>query len=161
MELKNTLYYAGLGLKKDLEFCKIFDELKVNKDVKIIRHDRYHLIKEMEYVDSFSLDRIETGKTHIGFEFHFIVFYYKGYVFDVEPASFYPFADENDPGKFNFVCYKKVSKDYEKVTKFQQASYKEKFESIKDIDIYLEKHTPIIIKDTYPREYNIEEREEE
>lgn len=154
----NKLYYAGIILEEDLGLCEIFDELEQNPLVNIYHHGRDKEIVEMKYVNNYNSDREETGKTHVGFEFHFICFEYKGVRFHIEPASFYPFRDENDPGLYNFIAYVKVGKPYER-EQWQQASYSEEYHSITDIDKFLMTHTLYPIRGTHPREEYIDKLE--
>lgn len=121
-------YYAGLELEKDLGLCQIYDDLEKNPDVIIIRSGRDALIHEMRYVNNYNSDREDTGNTHTGFDFHFIVFYYNGKIYDVEPASFYPFTDENDPGMYNYIEYDITDGWYK-----TQGSYKMAYNGIKSL----------------------------
>lgn len=153
------LYYAGLALAKDLEFCKILKEVENTKGVFILSKPEEHEVIEMKYKNAYNAEREETGKTHIGFEYHYITFLYKGLIFSVNPASYYPFTDENNPGQWNFVGYQLTTPG----TK-QQASYSIKFESIKSIDDYICKHTFKALKGTNKQNidihihYNIEQQ---
>lgn len=97
------LYYTGLKLEEDLAMCKVFDELEANPDVKILSHGRKNEIIECEYDRWGELK--PTGDTHLGFEFHYITIQYRGFVFSIEPSSYFPFTDENYPGEINFVPY--------------------------------------------------------
>lgn len=126
-------YYAGLALQKDLDMCKVYDDLASNPAVTILRHGRNVEVVEMKYTNTFSSDREDTGKRHVGFDFHYIVIEYRGLEFHIEPASYYPFTDENDPGQINFIVYKDG----------KQSSYSEAYESIADIDRWIDKH-PVI-----------------
>ena len=132
------LYYVGLTLEKDLKMCEFFDMLSKNDDVIILNHGRNCKIHECKYKNNYSTDREDTGRTHIGFEFHYITFYYKGRIYNLEPASYYPFTDENDPGKFNVVPYELIDGWYKK-----QMGYSTPFESIKD----LTKFDPLRVRD--------------
>lgn len=122
-------FYAGLELEKDLKMCAVFDELQNNNDVIILDHGRNVLVNEMKYVNNYSLDREKTGKTHVGFDFHFITFYYKGRVWTVEPSTYYPFTDDNNPGLINAIPYELIDGWRKK-----QIGYSQKFESVKDCD---------------------------
>lgn len=116
-------YYAGIRLQEDFDMCKVYDELDAIKNVKIIKHGRDAKVIEMKYDNAFSSNRIATGKTHIGFDYNFIIFNYKGLEFHINPSTYYPFTDENYPGKINFTVYKDG----------RQCSYNEKYESFVDI----------------------------
>lgn len=122
------LYYAGISLEKDLQMCKFFDELAKNDDVIILKHGRDCLIHECKYKNNYSTDREDTGRIHTGFESHYITFYYKGRIYNLEPSSHYPFTDENDPGEFNVVPYELIDGWSKK-----QIGYCTAFESIKDL----------------------------
>lgn len=128
METRN---YVGYDLNKDIEMCKIFDELKNNPEVIILHHGRNVLINEMKYKDNISNDRISTGKTHIGFDYHYITIYYRGTIFNIEPALYYPFTDINHPGRINAVPYIFIPNNYK-----QQAGYSFAFNSLKDLEKY-------------------------
>jgi hypothetical protein len=137
------LYYAGIALQKDLEFCEILKEVENTKDVYILSKPEKHTVVEMEYIKGFSNKRKETGKTHTGYDYHYIIFLYKGLVFSVNPATYYPFTDENDPGQWNFVVYQLTTP----ATK-QQATYSIKYENIKSIDNYISNNNFKVLKGT-------------
>lgn len=122
----NELYYAGYRLKEDLGLCKIFDDLQANDDVIIFSHGRNTLIHEMEYIGgAFSSDRKDTGKTHIGFEYHYINFYYKGMIYHVEPSS----VDVMVGSDYYYVPYKLIDGWYQ-----NQAGYQAAFKGIESLD---------------------------
>ena len=121
----NELYYAGYRLNQDLGLCKIFDDLEANDDVIIISHGRNVLIHEMEYTDSLSCDRVDTGKTHIGFEYSYIHFYYKGMVYHVEPSS----VELMVGSPYAYVPYRLVEGWYE-----NQAGYPAGYSDLNSLD---------------------------
>lgn len=129
------LYYAGLKLEEDLALCKVFDELEANPDVKILSHGRKNEIIECEYDRWGELKPV--GISHLGFEFHYIIIQYGDFVFHIEPATYYPFTDENHPGKINFVPYLIIDHEY-----IAQCGYSFKYENIQDIDEWIRKAVP-------------------
>lgn len=98
-------YYAGSALAKDLEMCKLYDELERDNRFEIVGSGRNVDVVEMEYVNNYSTEKRETGKTHIGFNFYYINVKYKELVLNIEPASYYPFTDENNPATINAVPF--------------------------------------------------------
>ena len=122
-------YYAGHSLKKDLAMCRIYDELEANDDVIILKHDRTALVHEMRYVNGYNMDREDTGETHLGFDFNYIVFYYKGRVWTIEPSTHYPFTDDNNPGPINVIPSKLIDGWFT-----QQEGYPTKYEDISSCD---------------------------
>lgn len=99
----HKLYYAGLKLEEDIAMCKVFDELEANPDVKILSHGRNTEIIECKQDRWGELKPV--GTSHLGFEYHYINIQYRGFVFSIEPAAYYPFTDVNHPGAINFVPY--------------------------------------------------------
>lgn len=145
----NELYYAGYRLKEDLGLCKIFDDLQANDDVIIFSHGRNTLIHEMEYIGgAFSSDRKDTGKTHIGFEYHYINFYYKGMIYHVEPSS----VDVMVGSDYYYVPYKLVDGWYQNQAGYPAAfkdinSLNGKYEKIKaGIDKHISRSIPFYIQ---------------
>lgn len=119
------LYYAGYKLETDLGLCKIFDELSNNDDVIIIAHGRDTLIHEMRYTNKFSSDMEDTGKTHIGFKYRYIHFYYKGMIYHVEPSS----PELMVGSLYYYTPYKLIDGWYQ-----NQAGYQTAFKGIKSLD---------------------------
>ena len=119
------LYYAGYRLNQDLGLCEIFDELSNNDDVIIIAHGRDTLIHEMKYTNTFSSDMIDTGKTHIGFDYSYIIFYYKGMVYHVEPSS----IDVMVGASYYYTPYKLIDGWYQ-----NQVGYPAAFRGIESLD---------------------------
>ena len=150
MNENKKLYLAGIALEKDLEFCEILKEIENTKGVYILSKPEEHNVIEMKYINGYSNDRKETGKTHIGYDYHYITFLYNGLVFSINPASYYPFTDSNDPGRWNFVTYLLTTPG----TK-QQASYSIKYENIKSIDNYIKKAPLKALKGTNKQNINI------
>lgn len=123
-----NLYYAGRDLAKDLQMCEFYDALEANNDVIILHHGRNAWVHEMEYIHpQVNAERRDTGKTHLGFGFHFITFYYDGRVWNVEPSPHYPFTDENYPKPFCVCPFKLIDGWYER-----QEGYYMGYESLKD-----------------------------
>lgn len=105
-------YYCGLQLAKDLEFCAYMQELQDNPAVYIINEGKRVLVHEMEYKDDgwrVTGDRIDTGRTHIGYDLHYVTFLYGGSLFYMQAGTCYPFIDENEPGAFIYVPYRLTS----------------------------------------------------
>ena len=129
------LYYAGLSLEEDLAMCQVFDELEANPDVKILSHGRNVTIIECERDRWGELK--PTGDTHLGFEFHYITIQYKGFVFSIEPATYYPFTDENQPGPINFVPYLIRSENH-----IAQCGYAFRYDNIESINEWIRTAVP-------------------
>ena len=129
------LYYAGLKLEEDLAMCQVFNELKANPDVKILSHGRKNEIIECEY-DRWGELR-KTGAKHLGFEFHYINIQYRGFVFSIEPATYYPFTDANHPGSINFVPYLIRNEHH-----IAQCGYAFAYESIESINEWVRTANP-------------------
>lgn len=125
------LYLAGTQLAKDLAFCKLVDEIERNPMTRVIKKSEPCIVHEMTYAGRF-YDRVDTGFTHIGYDLHYITFVYRGLMFNVEPATYYPFTDENNPGEFNFVPY--VCRKFRKA----QLDYRIAYEGIASLDAYLD-----------------------
>lgn len=98
-------FYAGTALEKDLEMCKLYDELERDDRFEIVGSGRNVEVVEMRYKNNYNAEREETGKTHIGFNFYYINVKYKEFVLNIEPASYYPFTDENNPATINAVPF--------------------------------------------------------
>lgn len=126
---KKERYYAGIRLEEDLAMCQIYDELEANDDVIILNHDRTALVHEMRYINGYSTDRENTGRTHLGFDFSYITFYYKGRVWSVEPSTYYPFTDDDNPGPINVRPNKLIDGWFT-----QQEGYATKYEDISSCD---------------------------
>lgn len=136
------LFYAGLELEEDLKMCDIFDTLEQCDDVIILSHGRNVEIIEQRYIKPFSSDRENTGKTHNGFEFHYINIYYNGYIWNIEPAQYYPFTDKNNPGAICATPYIFTGDNT-----MQQCGYSIAFETLEDL-----KNAPAApLKGTYPK----------
>lgn len=145
------LYYAGIALQKDLEFCEILKEVENKKGVYILSTPEQHTVIEMEYINSFSRDRKETGKTHIGYDYHYITFLFNGLIFSINPAQYYPFTDSNDPGRWNFVVYQFITPG----TK-QQTTYSIKYDDFSSIEKFLSTHKNIKpLRGTNPKNIDI------
>lgn len=121
MEKQKERYYAGIRLQEDLDMCAAYDALSNNNDVIILAHGRDVLVHEMKYVNNYNQDREDTGKTHMGFDFNYITFYYNGRVWNVEPSTYYPFTDENNPGKLTICPRKLIDGWYEEQEGYRRA----------------------------------------
>ena len=134
------LYYGGIDLEKDLIMCKIYNALEANNEVIILRHGRDTLIHEMKAAGKWGENREDTGRIHLGFSFHFITIFYRGTIFSIEPSSYYPFTDENNPGMINFVAYKTDGWNR------TQESYSIEYQGIQSLDEYLDNNLSKNIK---------------
>ena len=132
------LYYAGLALQKDLEFCEIVKEIEGAPGVYVLNKPEQYEVIEMKYKNNFTSERIETGLTHIGYDYHFITFLYQGIVFTVDAASYYPFTDSNDPGQWNFRARQLTSP-----ATSTQATYNIKYEDFNSIEKFTQTHKTI------------------
>ncbi len=133
---KKKLYLAGIALQKDFEFCEILKEVENTKGVYILNKPEEHTVIEMEYIKGFSNKRKETGKTHTGYDYHYITFLYNGLVFSINAATYYPFTDANDPGPWNFIVYQLTTPG----TK-TQCTYSIKYEGFNSIKEFIKTHT--------------------
>lgn len=126
-------YYSDLALAKDLQFCKYMEELRSNPEVVIIHEAEKFLVHEMETDPrhGYSRPRIDTGKTHIGYDLHFVFFYYRGKIWYMQPGEHYPFTDGNHPGEFNFIPYVRSGKTFS-----IQADYYNAYTGIASLDEY-------------------------
>lgn len=122
------LYKAGLELEKDVAMCEAFDYLESCDDVIILSHGRNVEVVEMRYKNKYNNEREETGKQHNGFEFHYINIFYNGYVWNIEPASYYPFTDENSLGAICATPYILTGDNT-----IQQCGYKIAFETLDNL----------------------------
>lgn len=124
------LYYAGLDLCKDVVFCDHMREIRNSPHALIINEAEQCLVHEMEYVNGTS-ERIDTGRTHIGYYYHYVTFLYRGNLYHMEASPQYPFTDVNYPGGFNFVPYRIVSASVR-----QQMDYNVAYRGLASIDEY-------------------------
>lgn len=122
------LYYAGIQLEKDLEFCKIFDELEKHDDVILLQHGRDCEIIEQRYIHAFNRERENTGKIHIGFDYFYINFYFQGYVWNLEPAPYYPFTDKSHPAPFCAIPYLVIDDN-----RLQQCGYAQPYNGVESL----------------------------
>lgn len=129
------LYYAGIALQKDLEFCEILKEVEGTKGIYILNKPEEHEVIEMRYKNAFSSEREETGKTHTGYDYHYITFLYKGIVFTIDAASYYPFTDVNNPGQWNFRARQLTTPGTT-----TQATYAIKYDDFNSIEKFIETH---------------------
>lgn len=132
------LYYAGLALEKDLEFCEILKEVKKTKGVYVLAEPEQFEVIEMKYKNAFNSEREETGKKHIGYDYHYITFLYNGIIFTVDSSTYYPFTDTNYPGKWNFRAYRLITPS----TK-TQGTYNIKYEGFDSIEKYIERNKAV------------------
>lgn len=131
------LFYSDYILQKDLDFCDFVKELRDNQQVFIIKLPEEYLVHEMKrvnrnYYDVFKPDRIDTGKTHVGFWYHYVTFAYKGFIFYMQGSDYYPFTDDNFPGRFNFTVYKRIG-----LTGKVQCTFANAYEGLRSIDDWL------------------------
>lgn len=132
------LYYAGIALQKDLEFCDIVKEIENAPGVYVLSKPEEYTVIEMRYTNPYNSDREATGATHTGYDYHYITFLYDGVIFTVDAASYYPFTDANDPGKWNFRAYQLTTPG----TK-TQATYSIKYEGFDSVHKFTETHKEI------------------
>lgn len=99
------LYKAGIALEEDMEMCEAFDEIERNPEAVIIGHGRKVNICECKYKSAFCSDMEKTGREHLGFDFLYIIVYYNGFIWSINPATYYPFTDTNNPGRINATPY--------------------------------------------------------
>ena len=148
----DKLYYAGIALQKDLEFCEILEEIENTHGVYVISKPDPYTVIEMKYKNAYNSEREETGNTHTGYYYHYITFLYEGYIFSINPSSYYPFTDSNDPGKWNFTVFNLVSPIQK-----QQASYNYEYKNINSIkDMISSRHGWNALRGTNKQYINIE-----
>lgn len=129
------LFYAGMNLQKDLEFCKIMDELIEDPRVLLLSEPEPVVVHHMEYDPHSSSCRYDTNETHIGYDRHYVTLLFNGRIFYVQASDYYPFTDVNYPGQFNFIAHNRIG-----MTKMKQCSYYEKYQNIESILDWLDKH---------------------
>lgn len=115
--IMKELFYSGIMLQKDLEFCDIMRDLE--KDPHILF---------LSYPEKCIVHHRNTDETHIGYEQHYVTFLYEGYIFYVQSSMYYPFTDENYPGRFNFLVYKRIG-----TWGKYQCTYFEKYDDFRSI----------------------------
>lgn len=126
-------FYFGRTLNKDLEFCEIMKELQGNMWVYILSMPEQILVHEC-VCDSRCASKIhDTGKTHIGYESHYVTFLYRNAIFYVQASYYYPFVDDDYPGRFCFTCYQRSG-----LASMIQRSYPEAYEGIVSIRSWLD-----------------------
>ena len=135
------LFYNGLELEKDVEFCKIMQELEENPHVLLLSDPEPCLIHHMVREHGVPWKFRNTGETHVGYRSHFVTFAYEGFVFYVEAAPYYPFTDKNFPGRYNFIAHIRVGR-----TQRVQCSYFEAYEGIQSISEWVEAKRPMLIE---------------
>ena len=130
------LFYSGVMLQKDLEFCEIMRELEENHQVLLLSCPEKCLIHHMSRETlSQNIEYVRMGETHTGFARYYVTFLYRGYVFCIQSSMNYPFTDENYPGRFNFIAYERVGME-----KKLQCSYFEKYEDLASIREWISHH---------------------
>lgn len=127
------VFYGSIALQKDLEFCEIMRELHKNPGVLLLSEPEYAIVHEMKNVSGVLKN---AGKQHIGYLSHYVTFFYRGFLFYVQPATYYPFTDVNHPGRFCFMSYRRVGLA-EKI----QCSYFEAYDSLKSIVRWADAHS--------------------
>lgn len=86
-------------------------------------------------------ERVDTGKTHIGYDFHYVVFLYKGFIIHVNAGTHYPFTDENYPGAYNFTVYLRVG-----LTKEKQTTYAMAYKGLASIDEWIGRKGELVMR---------------
>lgn len=126
-------FYSNLSLEKDLRFCKYIEELRNHPGVVIISLAEECLVHEMKTDPRYGFSRpmIDTGKTHVGYDMHYVFFYYRGKFWYMQPGEYYPFTNDNFPGEFNFIPYIRSGKTFG-----IQADYYNAYEGIASLDMY-------------------------
>ena len=144
------LFYNGLNLEKDLEFCSIMRELEQDSHVLFLFSPESCLIHHMSCVlrSPGRFDR--TRETHVGYGSHYVTFAYKGFIFYIQAGTYYPFTDENHPGKFNFLVHRRLGR-----AQRVQCSYFEAYEGIHSISEWLEHEHPKRIPDAPMRNIDL------
>ena len=135
-------YFAGIELEKRKEFNAILEELENRNDVYIVNLPKQYEIVEMEYINNYNTDRKPTGKTFIGYDYCYVTFLYHGKMIYIQSSTYYPFTDENYPGKWVYIIYNIVG-----LNKRKQSSYYNAYNGIDSIKINTHH-----IKDT-PKQY--------
>lgn len=140
---QKELFYYGLNLEEDEEFCMIMQELNEDPRALILKEPEQVLIHHMKGAPECIRwgENRDTGESHVGYARHYVRFAYGGYIFYVEPSPYYPFADENHPGRFNFNVYKRVGSAC-----MEQCSYCEKYEGFHSVLGWLAHSSPRKIK---------------
>ena len=118
-------YYAGFRLAKDLDFVQLVKEIRNNDEIKVKVLPELFEIVEMEYIyttneQGYNPHRVDTGKTHIGYDFTYITIEYKD--------NYYYIQYQDLGGLFEVTGYKKVSP-----LKKQQATYSMTFDCYADL----------------------------
>lgn len=132
-------FYAGLALEKDLQFCAYMEELRKDPRVFIINEGERVLVHEMEYTTGHlgKPKQIDTGRTHEGYDGHYVSFLFGNFVIYMQASDYYPFTDDNYPGAFNFIPYTIISPGLK-----MQRDYYLAYAGISSIETYVEQKTP-------------------
>ena len=77
------------------------------------RHEFASILTEIK-----NLDGVEIINWENKYDFNFVTFEYIGKIWYIQASPYYPFTDENYPGKFNFTPYEKRGNN-----KYQQNDY--------------------------------------
>lgn len=125
-------FYSGMELQKDLEFCKIMSELMEDPHVLLLSEPEHVIVHHKKCDSRNSSLSHDTNETHFGYDRHYVTFLYEGHIFYVQAAEYYPFTDENYPGRFNFIAHRRFG-----MTKMKQCSYYEKYQSLESIQEWL------------------------
>jgi len=136
-------YYSGYTLQKDLAFCELVEKIKNDKNIKIKYIADMFEIVEMEYTGfGFSQERKETGRTHAGYDFHYLAIEHNNNYYYIQVA------DLGFAGLFEITGYKKI----DAITK-QQATYSEPFDNYEEMIAFLNKQQEYkrVISKTYPQ----------
>lgn len=137
-------FYDRIKYEEDLEFCEIMHELEQSPCVLLLSDPemaKIHLRR--------------TEEMHIGYDRHYVKFLYCGHVFYVQSSDYYPFTDENYPGRFNFIAYERIGR-----TRAVQRSYYEKYENLESVRKWMK--SPFQrIKGVTPTEMGLRIREQQ
>lgn len=137
--MKDRFYNPTL-VQKDELFCSIMRELHNIPDVFIVSEPEKVLVHHM--VQNRSGDYERTGEKHVGYDRHYTTFEYQGFLFYIQSSTYFPFTDENYPGLFNFLAYRRIGK-----TKKEQVSYFEEYKDFSSIADWLKLNKPRHIQD--------------
>ena len=142
------LFYNGIQYRKSEEFCQIVRELEGSPYVLLLSNPE----KAVIHLRSGWNPKLET---HVGYASHYVKFLYCGHVFYVQGSDYYPFTDENYPGRFNFIAYERIGR-----TRAVQRSYYEKYESLESVRKWMK--SPFQrIKGVTPTEMGLRIREQQ
>lgn len=128
-------FYTELELQKDAEFSRIMLELDGDERVFVIRAPERALVYRETNNSAWRKDSEADDKALIGYVAHYVTFAYEDFIFYVEGAPFYPFCDNNHPGRFNFIAYQRNG-----LTGKIQFSFFQKYEGLSSLRTWLKEH---------------------